>query len=647
MSNPYFYHSKKALKMCGICGYYSFKKEISSKNILAMNNAIRHRGPDDEGFWISDGFQSESFSGNDSTRRIKEIFPVLNETNSKIALGFRRLSILDLSEKGHQPMLSDDGKITITFNGEIYNFKKIRKELESLGYQFKSSSDTEVILKSYEEWGTEMFSKFDGMFAIALADLNQSKLILARDRMGLKPLFHFKNDDVLVWASEIKSILKNEFITPQINWNGVYTNFLFQTTLAPETCFQDIYSLEPASFLSLDLNNFKTSEEFYWNFPSVKNENITEDEAVAKVDQLLSDSVKEQLFADVPVTSMMSGGIDSTLITAKSKPFKSDINAFTISYQFSENEVENASLLAKKIDIDHHVKKVSDDEILNQLKENIQHFEEPYSSLEVLMNAAEYAKELGFKVVLSGNGADELFAGYSHSLKLNKWLLMRNFNFVRHFIFTNDDFSKKVKNYFSQDDMLDFFRQSQVGMKPLEAKNVFSENIFNLIKTDLKDKKLSETKNYYGLFEYDMKYSLSSHHVFRDDLSAMKYGVEFRYPYLSNDLIDYVSILPEKLRYNGTQNKPLLRKIGEKYLPQEILQMPKRGFSFPLAHFIKTESKVRDFIIENLNSLKKRCFFNADIIDEWWNNQKNEYDCVKIWQLVTFELWYQKYFENH
>lgn len=612
-----------------------------------MNRAIRHRGPDDEGFWTSDGFAGESFSGNDSTQKIKETFPVLDETSSKIALGFRRLSIVDLSEKGHQPMLSDDEKITITFNGEIYNFKKIRKELEDLGYSFKSSSDTEVILKSYEEWGTEMFVKFDGMFAIALIDLNQQKLILARDRVGLKPLFYFKNDDALVWASEIKSILKNEFIKPEINWNGVYTNFLFQTTLAPETCFKGIYSLEPASFLTIGLKDFSTLKQFYWNFPAKRNNNITEDEAVAKVDQLLSESVKEQLFADVPVTSMMSGGIDSTLITAKSKPYKNDINAFTISYQFSESEVENASLLADKIDIRHHVKKVSDGEILDQLKENIQHFEEPYSSLEVLMNAAEYAKNNGFKVVLSGNGADELFAGYSHSLKLNKWLSMRNFNFVRHFILTNDNFSKKVKNYLSQDDMLDFFRQSQVGMKPLEAKNVFSENIFNSFQINLKDRQLSESKDYQGLFEYDMKYSLSSHHVFRDDLSAMKYSVEFRYPYLSNDLIEYVSSLPEKLRYNGIQNKPLLRKVAEKYLPQEILQMPKRGFSFPLAHFIKTEPKVRDFILENLSSLKKRNFFNAKVIDEWWNNQKNEYDCVKIWQLVTFELWYQKYFENH
>ncbi|WP_404984651.1 asparagine synthase (glutamine-hydrolyzing) [Chryseobacterium sp. M5] len=632
--------------MCGICGYYSFKNEISSENILEMNNAIRHRGPDDEGFWISDGAKGESFSGNDSTKKIKELFTVLNKTNSKIALGFRRLSIVDLSEKGHQPMLSDDEKITITFNGEIYNFKKIRKELEDLGYHFKSNSDTEVILKSYEEWGTEMFAKFDGMFAIALIDLEKQKLILGRDRVGLKPLFYFKNENALVWASEIKSILKNEYIKPEINWNGVYTNFLFQTTLAPETCFQNIFSLEPASFLVLDLNDFTSSKQFYWNFPTEELENVTEEEAVGKVDQLLSESVKEQLFADVPVTSMMSGGIDSTLITAKAKPFKNDINAFTISYQFSESEVKNASLMAERIDIQHNVKKVSDDEILNQLKENIQHFEEPYSSLEVLMNAAEFAKNKGFKVVLSGNGADELFAGYSHSLKLNKWLSMKNFNFIRHFIFTNDDFSRKVKNYFSQDDMFDFFRQSQVGMKPFEAKSILSDAVFNTVKTNLKDKKLSETKDYQGLFEYDMKYSLSSHHVFRDDLSAMKYGVEFRYPYLSNDLIDYVSSLPEKLRYNGIQNKPLLRKVAEKYLPSEILKMPKRGFSFPLAHFIKTEPKAREFILENLNSLKKRNFFKPEVINEWWNNQKNEYDCVKIWQLVTFELWYQKYFEN-
>jgi asparagine synthase (glutamine-hydrolysing) len=631
--------------MCGICGYYSFKKEISSKNILEMNNAIQHRGPDDEGFWLSDGFSGQSFSGEGSTQKIKELFPDLKEDRSQLALGFRRLSILDLSEKGHQPMLSENGRITLTFNGEIYNFKKLRKELEDIGYVFTSNSDTEVILKSYEKWGTAMFARFDGMFAIALIDLDKKKIILARDRVGLKPLFYYKNQDVILWASEIKSLLKNEYIQPEINWQGVYTNFLFQTTLAPETCFKDIFSLEPASFMTVDLNNFKTTKEFFWNFPKQKN-HIAMEEAVLTIDRLLSESVQEQLYADVPVASMMSGGIDSTLITAKSKPFKNDISAFTIAYPFSENEIKNASLVADKIKVPHHIKKVSDDEVLEQLKENIQHFEEPYSSLEVLMNAAEYAKNLGFKVVLSGNGADELFAGYSHSLKLNKWLLMKNFNFVRNFIFTKDHFSQKVKNYFSQDSMFDFFRQSQVGMKPLQAKTVFKKEIYIQIIPSLKKFHLSETQDYQGLFEYDMKYSLSSHHVFRDDLSAMKYGVEFRYPYLSNDLIDYVSSLPQEIRFNGTKNKPLLRKVSERYLPEEVLNMPKRGFSFPLAHFIKNDQKIQNFILENLESLKKRNFFNRDVIDEWWNNQKDEYDYVKIWQLVTFELWYQKYFEN-
>ncbi|WP_312074891.1 asparagine synthase (glutamine-hydrolyzing) [Chryseobacterium sp.] len=630
--------------MCGICGYYSFKQKISSQNILAMNFAIKHRGPDDEGFWLSDGTLSENFSGKDSTEKVKEKFPVLEENFSTIALGFRRLSIVDLSENGHQPMNSDDEKITITFNGEIYNFRSIKAELELLNYQFKSHSDTEVILRSYEEWGTAMFEKLDGMFAICIVDLSQQKIILGRDRVGLKPLFYTQNENGFFWASEIKALLKNQFVKSEINWNGVYTNFLFQTTLAPETCFKDIYSLEPASLLTLNLKDNSVQKEKFWQFPSKINSKDSEETAVKKIAELLSESISEQLYADVPVTSMMSGGIDSTLITSKAKPLQNDINAFTISYQFSEDEVKNATLVAENLKIKHQIKNVTDQEVLENLKENIQHFEEPYSSLEVLMNAAEYAKELGFKVVLSGNGADELFAGYSHSLKLKKWLLLKNFNFIRNFIFTKDTFSEKVKNYFSQDSMFDFFRQSQVGMKSSEAEMIFKPEIFKSIDKDFKKFHLSESKNYKGYFEYDMKYSLSSHHVFRDDLSAMKYGVEFRYPFLSNALIDYVSTLPENFRYSGIQNKPLLRKVAEQYLPKEVLKMPKRGFSFPLSHFIKNEEKVQSFIKENLESLKKRNFFDPEIIDLWLKNQHEIYDSVKIWQLVTFELWYQKYF---
>ncbi len=286
------------------------------------------------------------------------------------------------------------------------------------------------------------------MFAICIVDLLQQKLILARDRVGMKPLFYYKDENALVWASEIKAILKNELVKTAINWNGVYTNFLFQTTLAPQTCFQNIFSLEPASCMTIDLEDQKITKQTFWNLPSKRKNNITTAEATEKIDELLSESISEQLYADVPVAVMMSGGIDSTLIASKAKPFNEKIDTYTISYPFSEEEVEKATLAARYFGVSHKVKEVSDEEALDQLKENIQHFEEPYSSFEVLINAAKYARDQEFKVVLSGNGADELFGGYSHTLKLNRWLLMRNFNFVKPLIFTKDRFSQRVKIIF-------------------------------------------------------------------------------------------------------------------------------------------------------------------------------------------------------
>jgi len=366
--------------MCGITGYFSINKKLSSKNILEMNKAIVHRGPDDEGFWLGDLNNGSFFSGTDSISEIKSKQTLLTEgENSNIAVGFRRLSILDLSEKGHQPMSTSDSKCIINFNGEIYNFKKIRVELENLGYQFLSQTDTEVILNGYLYWKEAIFEKLDGMFAISIIDLERKKILLARDRMGLKPLFYsLKKDENIIWASEIKAILKADWIKPQINWVGIYTNFLFQTTLAPDTCFKGIYSLKPAHWMSIDLENFETKTQSFWELSTIKNTNISSEEAQKQVDQLLRESVDEQLFADVPVASMMSGGIDSTLITAKSKAFHNDITAFTISYKFSDQEVENASLVAKTLEIPHLIKKVDDEEVLNNLKENIQHFEEPY-----------------------------------------------------------------------------------------------------------------------------------------------------------------------------------------------------------------------------------------------------------------------------
>lgn len=631
--------------MCGICGYYSFKKPISTNNIVAMNDAIKHRGPDDEGFWISDGLIIKSFSGNDSVMEVRGKLPELIETKSNLALGFRRLSILELSDKGHQPMVSQSGNVSLVFNGEIYNYKQLQQELIDLGHEFQSNSDTEVILKGFQEWGTSLFVKLDGMFAIAIVDLGQKEIILARDRLGLKPLFYLKKDNLFAFASEIKALLKIEDFVPEVNWNGVYTNFLFQTTLGSETCFENIVGVEPGTVMKIDFVNFQVREEVYWTL-SREIVDVSEEIAIKKIDELLTKSIQEQLIADVPVISMMSGGIDSTLVTTKVKKSDHNISAFIISYPNSEQEISNATLVSQNLSINHYVKEVDEDQLLKQLKENIQHFEEPYSSVEVLLHASEFAKDLGFKVVLSGNGADELFGGYSHTLKLKRWLFLKNFNLIRYFIWSDSDISNRVKNYFSQDKMLDFFRQSQSAMNPIEVKKIFNKDLFQNINKDLKRFDLSETKNYKGYFEYDIKYSLSSHHVYRDDLSAMKYGVEIRYPYLSNDLVDYVSSLPEKLVYDGKVNKPLLRKVAEKYLPSEVLNMRKRGFSFPLYQVMKNNTEVQRFISDHLDQLKKRNFFNADTIDEWNSSKIDSSNHLKIWQLVTFEIWYQKYFEN-
>lgn len=619
--------------MCGFCGFHS-KEKLPSEIVLKMNEVIKHRGPDDEGYF----FDGKPFAGEESMPEIKSSQPLLPaNAQSYLAFGFRRLSIIELSEKGHQPMISKNENV-ITFNGEIYNFKDLRAELEVLGVDFFSNSDTEVILKGYDIWGTDVIEKLDGMFSFCLLDQTNNKLIFARDRVGLKPLFYFHNQNGLFWASEIKSLLKSGKIKPEINWEGVQSNFIYQTTISPQTCFKQIYSLEPATFAVYDLATEKFSFERYHQIPAKTNSAITEEEAIQKVEKLIKKNVQQQLFSDVSLISMMSGGIDSTLVTVLAKQNQDSLKAFTLSYHNAEDEVENAVLMAKENGIKHFVEHINAEDIIKNLKENIAHFEEPYVAIESLLNATEFCKNNGYKVALSGNGADELFGGYTHLMKLKTWKKIRRFGFLRPFIKGNSLKAKKARNYLSLKNSQDFFRNGQGGMKPFEIEELFLH----------KPSKISSTNNdttYQSYFLEDMYKSLASHHAYRDDLSAMKNSVEFRYPYLSNDLIDYVAQIPEEIRYNGKINKPLLRKIAEKYVPEQVLTMKKKGFTFPFFQWYREDQRLRDFINEHLESLKKRNIFNNSTIEKWQNNIHKPEDLNKIWQLVTFEVWQQTYFD--
>lgn len=627
--------------MCGITGFYS-KNLQSSDILLKMNKAIMHRGEDDEGYIFGEINLLENYAGNNSLEVIRNKNKILERgILGSFGLGFRRLSILDLSEKAHQPFTSEKGNI-ITFNGEIYNFKILKNLLLEKGKTFYSDSDTEVVLLAYEEFGIDFIKKLDGMFAFCIYDVEESKLIFARDRIGIKPLFYSLNEEVFTWSSEIKAIIESGFIVPKVNWEGVKENFLYQASVAPNTCFEGINALEPAHFMIFDLQNFTLEKSKYWELPTIKNEFISKETAIIEIKKILTKSIENQLYADVPVTSMMSGGIDSTLITTLAKEINKDINCFTINYLNAEQEIENAKLVADKFGIKHTVKNVEISEILNNLKEDIQHFEEPYSSIEVLLNAAKYAKSQDIKVVLSGNGADEIFGGYGHLLKLKRWKMIQKFRFLDYFIpRLNINFIKKIKNQFQLKTIEDFYNQGLPGMKLREIEELFQlKNQPILRKSEMSD------DFYQDYFRLEMAKSLSVHHVFRDDLSAMKYGVEFRYPFLCNDLVDYVAQLPENLRYNGRENKPLLRRLAETILPREILRMPKKGFSFPVVNWYKKDEDFKKFVNDHIEKLIARNLFNNKLIEYWKDNILNDDDFFKIWHLVTFEIWLETYIER-
>lgn len=628
--------------MCGICGFIS-KNKCSSDVILEMNKAIKHRGKDDEGYVFGEINNFDSYSGEDSQDAIKARYKFLNQhQKGNFALGFRRLSIIDLSEKGHQPMISEKGNV-ITYNGEVYNFKEIREELKAAGFQFVSNTDTEVLLKAYEYFGLDFIKKLDGMFAFCIADVVKKQLIFARDRVGLKPLFYHFDEENFIWASEIKSILASGIHAPNINWKGVKLNFMYQSSVTPETCFEGVFSLEPGHLMIFDIPNFTLEKKQYWTFPEIINNNISEEEAISTTENLLKESILKQLKADVPVISMMSGGIDSTLISIIAKEKNENLESFTVNYQEADADLQNAQIVAQENGLKHQIVEVNISDILEHLKENIEHFEEPYCSIEVLLNAAKFAQSENYKVVLTGNGADELFGGYYHLLKLNRWKKIKKFSFLASILpNSKNKFIAKIKNQLELKTVEDFFRQGQSGMRKEELNTLFlPEN--NVVING----KRSFGDDYLSYFKEDFGKSLSSHHVFRDDLSAMKYGVEFRYPYLSNNLIDFVAQCPEKIRFNGIQNKPLLRKVAEKYLPEQVMKMPKKGFSFPMLYWYKRDATFRNFINEHIESLKTRKIFNNATIEFWMNNIEKDFDLVKIWQLVTFEIWMQKYFDSY
>ena len=639
--------------MCGICGFVTKGINTTASTLVRMNTALRHRGPDDEGYFCIYENQGDHYSGDESIKAIKASVPHINpDLKINAGLGFRRLSILDLSEAGHQPMMNDAKNIILTFNGQIYNYKALRNELEQQGFHFKSTTDTEVILKGYEYWGKDVVYRLNGMFAFAIADLTKNSVWLVRDRIGLKPLYYHQSANDITWASEMKAILKADWIKASVNETGLVGNYYLQTTPAPLTCFENIKALLPATWLEIDLQSLHTKEYNYWDIPVGANKySINIEDASQELDRRIQESVKLQLNADVPVITMMSGGIDSTTITAMGHKMDDTLKCYSFGIDGTGNgidELPQSKAMAQKLGIEQLIHMVKMEEVIAHLDADLRHYEEPYTSPEVMLSPSEHLGKMGYKVLLSGNGADEVFGGYGHFLSLDQWRKRRSISKIEPFVPGISPFLKKVKSYMQIDSGFKYYANSRASMRPYQLKQLLPNTDWdkmNQLASHLPQDESRFENEYEALFYFEMKYSVGSHHVFRDDLSAMRHSVEMRYPYLDHTIIEWVTQLPLSLRYNGKINKPLLRATAAHYIEDINLQMPKKGFSLPLDDWWHNNKHVRNYMETQLNALVKRGIFNNKTIKDWKANCNTSFELSKIWQLVTTELWLQTYID--
>jgi asparagine synthase (glutamine-hydrolysing) len=638
--------------MCGICGFVRYYDRAAPSILKKMADAIRHRGPDDEGYLTLDVHNNiKLYSGDESVAEIKNKYTNINSAdNTNLAFGFRRLSILDLSPNGHQPMLTVDKQFAITFNGEIYNYKELRTELQQAGHRFYSESDTEVILVGYCHWGKNVLQHLNGMFAFAIYDSSKNKLFIARDRLGIKPLFYHLSAAGITWSSEIKSVLKADWVSHQVNWESLFENYQLQTTPSPDTCFEEIYSLEPGHWMELNITTRQFTKQQYWQIPVGKEPiNITKQEAAEYLDKKLQSIVKMQLRSDVSVTSLMSGGIDSTTLTAICSKLHPDFHCYSLGFDGSgkgADELPQAQAMARMLGIRQHVHKIHSEDVVHNLDESLRHFEEPYVNLEPGIAASEYLHKQGYKVVINGLGADEVFGGYTHYLDYQNWLKRRKLFFLQALIPGGNDVLNRIKNYASLNTVLKYFINSRLGMKPFEIRQLANRPVISAgnLQNMWQGESLLNVPE--SLFYCDLKYYIGSHHVYRDDLSGMRHSVEMRYPYLDHELIDWVATLPMSIRYSTTVTKPLLKELARRYITTENLAMPKKGFNLPLDEWMKKDNSIQNYARAKLDDLEKRDIFNRTTIEHWWQKRNEGVYFSKIWQLVTTEVWLNEYAER-
>ncbi len=661
--------------MCGIVGALSLNKPSINVNYAKpMADKISHRGPDDAGYlFIHTGARHQggvSFYHNLTDyqfKSIEDMLPViesdsvrseLNSHDYDLYMGHRRLSILDVSRAGHQPMSDLSKNIWIAYNGEVYNFKELREELEKLGHRFKSNTDTEVIIYAYVEWGIECIHKFNGMFAFSLYDNFKKKFYLVRDRYGIKPVYyHITDKNTFIYASEIKSILEYKDYKSEVDKEALLEYFTFQNIFTNKTLHKNIQILESGHYFEIDLISKKIDKIQYWDFDFSEPETVKDErEYIEELDRLFTQAVERQLVSDVPVGSYLSGGMDSGSITAiASNHFQKTgdyLKTFTVGFdlnsasgmELSFDERAQAEYMSYKFKTEHYEMVLKSGDMERCLPNFAYHLEEPRVGQSYPNYYAAKLASKFVKVVLSGAGGDELFAGYP-------WRYYRATN--------NKSFDDYIDKYYSFWKRLIPNKSINKVFSPIasETQDVWTRDIFaNVFKTPSILNSPEEYINHSLYFE--AKTFLHGLLVVEDKLS-MAHSLESRVPFLDNDLVDFAQKIPVKLKLSNLKNvirmdenelkkmqktndgKVILRKAMSHYIPKDIHKAVKQGFSSPDQSWFKGESI--DFVKSKLLNTDANIYKYMDksstqkLINEHLTGEQNRR--LFIWSLLNFEEW--------
>ncbi len=615
--------------MCGITGKIYFDREIvvSSDELKRMTGVIEHRGPDDEGYYIK----------------------------ANVGLGFRRLSIIDL-KTGHQPLSNYNESLWITFNGEIYNFKEQRSILEKKGYKFKTNTDTEVIVNLYEEYGDKCVQYLRGMFAFVIWDERKKQLFGARDRFGIKPFHYYLDKEKFVWGSEIKSISKSIDIDKSIDLESLDYYFAYSYTPRDKSIYKEIKKLQPGScFIFRPYENRKLSIKSYWNIKFEPDYSKTEEYWKEALYDSLNEAVKMRLVSDVPLGAFLSGGIDSsTVVALMSLNSESPVKTFSIGFKEEKfNELNYARLLSNKYGTDHH-EYIIEPESIELLPKLVSAYDEPFADASAIPTyyVSKFTREY-VTVALSGDGGDELFAGYTaynkmQSLYNNKVSAKKLFFYLNKMI-PDYMFGKGMTYYRSKNK--DAIGAYFCFWKDYERRKIFTKEIQNQIGLNLAEKlKLDLLNEMNGDFiskmqQLDMQTFMVDGILTKVDRASMLNSLEARVPLLDHKFAELSFKIPSEYKMKGNSKKHILKEAFKKILPKEIISHKKQGFAVPLSVWFKGDLKEYSYdILKNSNYLSD--FLNMNHVEKILDyHQKGIRDYhQKIWSLLFLNEWLK---QNH